>query len=195
MTAGLTRTEPHVKFGVCIQILLVAVAMRARRKVLRGVDGMNVAKGLRWCGDGRRIVCVAEGGKSTPLMNFDLVLVGTAATPRVISPNAPPPVSESDASDSISGSSIPPPCLPQNSFQKSKSLPVIGPRSSTQPSNHSSQLTLQLGNQARSRSMRMNFECMTENGRMKMLFTTKSNPSNSSGGGNPSLAHDSGGYT
>ena len=158
-----------------------------------GVDGICPVKGFWWCGDGRRIVCVAEGGKSTPLMRLEFVLAGTAGSPRLISPNAPCPVS--DISMSFPGTSIPPPCLPQKALQKSKSPSVIGPRSSTQPSNHCSQLTLQLGNQARSLSMRMNFGCMTENGRMKILFTTKSNPPSCSGSGKPRLVHDSGGCT
>ena len=133
-------------------------------------------------------MAVVDGASSVRPSRPDSVLVGTAGPPSDITL----PYLVVVASLTIDGgTSIPPPFRPQKATQKSKSFSITSPRSSTHPSNHSSQLTLQLGNQALSRSIRMNLGCMTENGRTKMLFTTMSNPSSSSGAGKPNLDHDS----
>ena len=85
---------------------------------------------------------------------------------------------------------------PQKFRQKSTNLPTTSPSKETQPSNHFSQLTLQLGRKADFRSMMMNLGCMTLNGRMNMLLICRSRPCNSSGAGRPSLeTHVEGGYT
>jgi hypothetical protein len=138
-------------------------------------------------------VWVADSSKSMYPSKPDLLLVETAGIPIKTSLELPYDVSDVFG-ERDEQASIPPLSRPQNADQKSKSFKVISPRSSRHPSNQFSQLTLQLGNQALWRSIRMNLGCMTEKGRMNMLFTTKSKPPICSGAGKPSLVHESGGY-
>ena len=63
----------------------------------------------------------------------------------------------------------------------------MGPLKSMQPSNQSSQLTLQLGSSTLRLSMIMNFGCMTLNGKTNMLLICKSKPVNSSAEGKPKV--------
>lgn len=79
----------------------------------------------------------------------------------------------------------------QNSSQNRTNWSMTGPDSSMQPSNQSSQLTLQLGRNAFLRSTTTNFGCMTLNGRTKTLLMVISRPLSSSLDGRPSVfAHD-----
>jgi len=85
-------------------------------------------------------------------------------------------------------------CFAQNCFQKSTKQDTTGPVRVTAPSNQSSQLTLQEGNTATFLSMMMNFGCMTENGKRKILLTCISKPCSCSGAGRFNAdCHDSGG--
>src|SRR5271167_4293217 len=74
---------------------------------------------------------------------------------------------------------------PQNFSQKSNACATTSPRSSTHPSNQSSQLTLQLGMNNLSRSRIRNLECITLKGKTKILRTVMSSPWSSDGSGNP----------
>jgi hypothetical protein len=143
-----------------------ADAKSCRRKVLSGVVGGGVNQeekgrkcGSWWCGEGRRMVCVGVdiGGKSVWDNRAES---GSACT-------------GSSTSRSEGGAG---PTPPQNNFQKSNNFSTISPFISMQPSNHTSQLTLQLGKKAVFRSTRMNFGCMTLNGLTKILFTTSASP-------------------
>jgi len=133
-----------------------------------------------WWGDGRRIVCTAgiSCEKGTRLMSDESCPFKAEFSDEVFA-------------DDSGGSALPP--LPQNAAQKSKSLRVISPFISMQPSNQSSQLTLHEGMKAIFRSTRINFGCITLNGLTKILLTTNSRPVNSSGGGRPKSAHEEGG--
>ena len=78
----------------------------------------------------------------------------------------------------------------QKSDQKRRKCSVTLPLSSMQPSNQSSQLTLQLGRNTLCRSMMMNLGCMTLNGRTNMDLISRSSPDSASGAGSPNwLSH------
>lgn len=57
------RSGPAVTFGVCIYIAFRARDTAFKMKVLSGVAGATDfengwKRGLMWCGDGKRIVCI-----------------------------------------------------------------------------------------------------------------------------------------
>lgn len=84
-------------------------------------------------------------------------------------------------------------CCAQNSLQNSTKQDTTGPVRVTAPSNQSSQLTLQEGNTATFLSTMINFGCITENGKRKILLTCISKPCSCSGDGRFNVdCHDSG---
>jgi len=133
-----------------------------------------------WCGEGRRIVGVdVSGEKDICLIRLGSSSVSCEKGFRCVS------------STSKEGSLAPP--FDQTAAQKSNNLSTIPPSISMHPSNHFSQLTLQLGMKALFRSTIINLGCITLNGRTNTLLTTNSSPPNFSGEGKPRLTHDEGG--
>ncbi len=152
--------------------------------MLRGVGGggpREKKQGLTWWGDGRRMVGIGFGEvKGVWLMSCE-------------SDVGDPGAGDSESRSSVWTGGREPKPRDQKASQNLNNFPQTIPLISIHPSNQLSQLTLQLGINATFRSTSMNLGCMTLNGLTKILFITISNPSNSSGFGNPSESHDEGG--
>lgn len=123
------------------------------------VSGQGRKRGSRWWGEGRSVVSHSILLRSLELDGAEEVEMGKG------------------------GRSF----LPQLSRQKERRESTMGPERWTQHSSQHSQLMLQLGRMACSRSIIMNLECSTLKGRKKMLFTSRSKPCSFEGLGRWSL--------
>jgi len=165
-------TGGEVRLGVRMEISFSASLNNSSKVVFKGVGGGAGAVsgqgrkwGLRWWGEERSVVSHC-----------------------VLCSVEPDGVEEVEMGKG--GRSF----LPQVSRQKERRESTMGPERWTQHSSQDSQLRLQLGRMACSRSMIMNLECSTLKGRKKMLFTSRSSPRSFEGLGRWSLdAHVEGG--
>jgi len=199
-----SRAGHEVTFGVRMVILRRALAKRVRSAALSGVigglewerKGKKLKRGFRWCEDGRNRVgtgdcgwsfvdCVAEPSCVT----IAVLLVVECLPSSSSSSSTPRVICRAPSSASAGGA-------PQTRSWNVVRRETTSPSSSMHPSNHLSQLTLQLGTKARTPSIKMYLGCMTLSGVKKMLLTVICIPPllSVASSGRPSLVHREEGY-